>query len=159
MKLIKFVLPAILLFISCGQKGETPKPAEVTSNTIEIKDGWVRPGKAGRMTAAFFKIENGTTVNDSLLSIESDVTDDTQIHESYEMEGGMMGMRPAGLIPVGAGEVVELKPGGLHIMIIQPFEDVPEGDSVHFTLTFSEFGDKEITLPVKPMQGGGMMNH
>lgn len=157
MKLLTLALTTFLLF-SCGQKS-TEKPAPVISNTIQITDGWVRPGKTGMTTAAFFTIENGTALNDSLLSVESDVTDDTQMHESFEMEDGMMGMRPVGLIPVGAGEKVELKPGGLHIMIIQPYKDIAEGDSVHFTLTFVELGDMEIALPVVGRQSGGMMNH
>ena len=157
MKSNLLLLP-LLLLLACGES-KSEQPIAIKESTIIIKDGWVRPGKANMMTAAFFKIENNTAVNDSLLSVESDVTDNTEIHESYEMEGGMMGMRPIGLIPVGAGDMAELKPGGMHIMIIKPFKDVAEGDSVHFTLTFSEFGEKNIALPIVQRGGGGTMNH
>ena len=156
-KNILFLL--LILGLACTQSQKEEPKAEL-SGKLEIKDGWVRPGSAGAMTAAFFKIHNGTASNDSLLSVESSVTDNTEIHESYEMDSGMMGMRPVGLIPVASGEEVELKPGGMHIMIIQPFMDVNAGDSVHFVLYFSEAGDVEITLPVRPMSGEQMpMNH
>ncbi len=141
---------SLLLFAigACSQEQQTPETNNA-SGIIEIEDGWVRPGNAGMMTAAYFNINNGTNSADSLLSVESNVTDDTQIHESYEKEDGMMGMRGIGLVPVPANAVTELKPGGIHIMIIRPFQDVSLGDSVDFELYFLESGSMEITLPVK----------
>lgn len=138
----------ITLALACNQKPQKNVTPQLSGN-IEISDGWVRPGSAGAMTAAFFTIYNGTEQNDSLLSVSSSVTENTEIHESYQMEEGMMGMRPIGLIPVPSGDKVELKPGGLHIMIIRPFMDVNAGDSVDFVLTFSEYGDLQVTFPVR----------
>ena len=143
----KFLATIPLLFfllLSCGKKGtETPVPA-----TIEITDSWARPASSGMMSAAYFNIKNGTADADTLLSIESDVTDDTQIHESYHAEGGLMGMRAVGLVPVPAGATVEFKQGGLHVMIIQPRKDLVAGDSLALTLYFALSGTHEINVPV-----------
>ena len=138
-------------FISCEQKreNEVSNQIQAASGNIEITDGWVRPGSAGMMTAAYFTITNGTAGTDTLINVASDVTDDTQIHESFEQEGGMMGMREIGMIPIESNSSAELKPGGMHIMIIRPFQDVIEGDSVSFVLNFSNAGEKELTLPVQ----------
>ncbi len=139
----------ILLFIgACSQPQQIPEPVP-TSDSIEILNGWVRPGNAGMMTAAYFTISNMTNENDSLLSVETELALDTQIHETYETGEGTMGMRPVGLVPAPAKSLTELKPGGIHIMIIRPYENIMEGDSVDLILFFQESGLIEVTLPVQ----------
>jgi copper(I)-binding protein len=138
-----------LLFIgACSQTEQTPEPV-LSTDTIEILNGWVRPGNAGMMTAAYFTISNMTNENDSLLSVETEIAVDTQIHESFETQEGTMGMRPVGLVPAPAKSQTELKPGGIHIMIIRPYENVAEGDSVDLLLFFQESGLMEVALPVQ----------
>jgi hypothetical protein len=48
----------------------------------------------------------------------------------------MMVMRPVQIIPIAAGATVELKPGGYHVMIIDPKEQPATGSTVELTLTF-----------------------
>lgn len=141
----------VLFFQNCGKSQTEPKPASenTLSGKIEIRDGWVREGKSGMMSAAYFTIYNGTTQSDTLWSISSEnISEDVQIHESYKTEDGLMGMRPVGAIPVLSGDSVELKPGSIHIMIIRPHIDLNEGDQIEFELNFN-YGDTLITLPVQ----------
>jgi len=146
----RFITIIMLLVITGACNQQTKTEAEpVSSGAIEIENGWVRPGNAGMMTAAYFTITNGTSAADTLLSIQSNVTNDTQIHESYEAEGGLRGMREIGAVPVDAGSSAELKPGGIHIMIIRPENDVAAGDSVEFLLNFSVHGEMRVALPVR----------
>ncbi len=143
-----------LIFQGCGKAQTEPEPESQNTLTgkIEIRDGWVREGKSGMMSAAYFTIYNGTTKSDTLWSISSeDISDDIQIHESYKTEDGLMGMRPVGAVPTPSGQSVELKPGGIHIMIIQPYRDLSDGDSIEFEFNFSS-GDTLIMLPVQKNQ-------
>ena len=64
-----------------------------------------------------------------------------------EMEGG---------IPVPAGETVELKPGGLHIMFMGLKEGFKEGTHVPVKLTFEKAGEVDIMLDVQKMGAKGM---
>jgi len=146
----RYIVIVMLLIITgaCNQQTKTEEEP-TSSGVIEIENGWVRPGNAGMMTAAYFTINNGTGAADTLLSIQSNVTNDTQIHESYEMEGGLMGMREIGQVLIDAGSYAELKPGGIHIMIIRPENDVAAGDSVEFLLNFSAHGEMKVALPVR----------
>lgn len=144
MKTLHFLTISLFLLFGC-----TKSDKSTPSGTIGITDGWVRPGKAGMMSAAYFNLTNGTSNSDTLLSISSDVTSTTQIHESYKTEDGLMGMREQAFVALPEGETVAFKQGGLHIMIIQPENDLAEGDSVAFTLQFSSSDDLEISLPVK----------
>jgi copper(I)-binding protein len=142
------VLTALFLGMACSAKQES-QPATQQPASMEITDGWVRPGKAGMMSAAYFTLTNNTTTADTLISVSSEVSADIQIHESFEAEGGMMGMREIGKIAVAQHTIAELKPGGLHIMIIKPGEDINPGDSVAFVLEFAQGGERNITLPVR----------
>lgn len=144
MKIISLLTLSLILFFGC-----TSPEKNLSSGIIEITDGWVRPGRAGMMSAAYFNIKNATSNPDSLLRISSDVTPTTQIHESYLTEDGLMGMREQEFVVLPKNETVPFKQGGLHVMIIQPERDLAEGDSVTFTLQFSSAKDLEISLPVK----------
>lgn len=152
MKTIFSILTLFLLISACSSSDQKePEPNQtIQSGTVDILNGWVRPGKAGMMSAAYFTISNGTASADSLLSINTNLASDTQIHETYAKEDGLMGMRPIGLVPIASGDQVDLKPGGIHIMLIQPIKDLAEGDSVEFSLQFTESAEQWITLPVRP---------
>ena len=145
-------IPLLLILaisLSCGEKKTEETPARQLSGTMEVTDSWARPASAGMMSAAYFVIKNGTSKADSLLSVESDVTEDTQIHESYTSDDGLMGMRPVGLVPIPSGAEVEFRQGGLHVMIIQPRKDLLEGESITLSLQFSESGMYELIVPIR----------
>jgi copper(I)-binding protein len=72
-----------------------------------------------------------------------------------EMKDGVMIMRPVeGGLEIPAGETVELKPGGLHIMFMAVSEPFNEGETVPVTLEFEKAGSVELNLPVGPRDGG-----
>lgn len=144
MKNISFLALTFFLLFSCTSSDE-----KKLSGIIELADGWVRPGKAGMMSAAYFNLKNGTAYTDTLLSISSDVTSNTQIHESYQTEEGLMGMREQEFVILPSNKTTAFKQGGLHVMIIQPNQDIAEGDSVTFTLKFSTSKELKVKLPVK----------
>ncbi|MFV1885297.1 MAG: copper chaperone PCu(A)C [Balneola sp.] len=144
MKTFYILSVSLFLVFSCSSPEKQP-----LSGSIEIIDGWVRPGKAGMMSAAYFNLTNSTTVTDTLFSVSSNVTTTTQIHKSYKTEDGLMGMKEQEFVPLPAGETVAFKQGGLHVMIIQPEMDLVEGDSIIFTLEFSSSEGFEVKLPVK----------
>ena len=146
-----FLFVSLFLATSCtkAQPKNKAEPVVPHDGKISIADGWIREGKAGMMSAAYFTIRNGTGKADTLWSISAeDVSEDVQIHESYKTDDGLMGMKPVGAVPVPADDAVELKPGGIHIMIIQPYSDLNDGDQVRFELNFNS-GDIVIELPVK----------
>ncbi|MBO6794561.1 MAG: copper chaperone PCu(A)C [Balneolaceae bacterium] len=145
------VLLLIALILACSPKQETPEKNTVNigNGSLEISNGWARPAHARMMTAAYFTIRNNETFADTLLSVSYANADDTQIHESYEADGGMMGMRPVGAVPIPANSGVELKPGGIHVMIIRPEMNLSEGDSIVLELAFSSNELQLIRIPVK----------
>lgn len=144
-KLIIYTFMATtLLLISCSS--EAPKE----NNDQVIKSEYrVRPAAEGGTTAAYFNYKNSLNVADTLLSVESAAAEMAQVHETYETDDGMMGMREQKEIFVDAGSEIRFSQGGLHIMLMQLKHNVSEGDSVLVKLQFSQSGWVEVQLPVK----------
>ncbi len=66
-------------------------------------------------------------------------------------EGDMdtMTMREVDSIELPAGEMVELKPGGYHVMLLDLVKPLEVGDEIELTLTFEKAGDRTVTAEVR----------
>jgi copper(I)-binding protein len=91
---------------------------------------------------------------DRLVAVSTTAAGKSEIHE-MSMNDGVMKMRPVeGGIEIPAGQTVELKQGGLHLMFMQVAKPFAEGDTVTVTLEFEKAGKIEIVLPVKTAADG-----
>ena len=85
-----------------------------------------------------------------------------ELHEMYMKENDVMGMRqvPGGTIPVPAGETVELKVGGLHVMCIDKQAAFEVGDKIPITLEFANAGEINVTADIRESEMDNMdMEH
>ena len=127
---------------------------------LEIGHPWARATpKGAAVGGAYLKVTNTGTAPDRLVSGSTDVSGRFEIHE-MSMDGGVAKMRQLkdGL-EIKPGETVELKPGGLHIMLLDLKQPIKQGDHVKGTLTFEKAGkiDVEfIAVPVGGSPGGNM---
>lgn len=104
---------------------------------------------AGGNSAAYMTLVNSGGSADRLLSAATDVAATVELHES-KMVDGVMQMNPVqGGIPVPANGQAELKPGGLHVMLIGLTRDLKDGETVKLTLTFEQAGTIEVEAPVR----------
>lgn len=116
---------------------------------IQITDAWGRPSPMEANLGAFYmKIHNRSDQDDQLLSASSPACGAIELHESV-MEGDMMQMRPVEGIPIPAGETVELKTGGLHLMCIEKQQDFAVGAKIPLTLNFQNAGEVKLEVEVK----------
>ncbi|MEN9416974.1 MAG: hypothetical protein RI988_594, partial [Pseudomonadota bacterium] len=58
-------------------------------------------------------------------------------------------------IEVPPGKTVELKPGGLHVMLIGIQKPLKVGDSFPLTLRFEKAGEVQVEVPVQAMPPAG----
>ncbi|MEJ5339699.1 MAG: copper chaperone PCu(A)C [Aquificaceae bacterium] len=122
---------------------------------IELKDAWVREvPPTSKMSAAYMVIENKGKEADRLLDASNNASEITELHETAEGK-----MRRVRAIEVPAGGKVELKPGGLHIMLINLKKPLKEGDTVELTLKFEKSGEVKVQAPVRKGMGGQMHQH
>ena len=114
---------------------------------LHIGHPWARPTVAGQKSGgAFLKVENRGTAPDKLLSARADIAESTEVH-TMTMDGNVMRMRELPELPIAAGQTVELKPGGLHLMFMGLKAPLTVGQSVPVTLKFERAG--EVTVQVK----------
>jgi len=103
--------------------------------------------------AAYFSIENTGPSTEHLLSLTSPVAGMVQVHE-MKMDGDVMRMREVKSLAIPAGRTVALKPGVLHIMLMQLKQPLKAGDKFPMTLTFDHAGKLDVSVPVEPPRSG-----
>ncbi len=143
MKYLSIVVMSLLLLTACS---ENKNKQQETTDDIEIN--WARPGKKGGISGAFLEYKNQLEIADTLISVDSEVAEMTQIHETYTTDDGLSGMRQVESIIVGPGERLLLKKGGYHIMLMHLTQDLEENQSVEMVLHFKQAGQQRIELPV-----------
>lgn len=138
-----------------GMAGANPGTFETAKvGDLELTGGFTRAMLPGQpVGGGFVTIKNNGAADDVLVSVESAVAGRVELHE-MAMQGDVMKMRKLeGGIPVPAGQTVELKPGGLHLMFMDVKEPFVEGGKVAVTLTFEKAGKVDVVLPVGPAKG------
>ncbi len=119
---------------------------------LVVSGAWVREPVPGRpATAAYAVIENSGGTDIQVVAATADIAGTVELHEMIR-SGDMMKMAPVKQITVPAKGKVELKPGGLHVMLFDLKQPVKDGDSV--TLSFQTSSGETIrtTAPVRKGQ-------
>ncbi len=124
---------------------------------VSISDAWVRGTVPGQQaTGAFMRLRSAT--GSALVALESPVARRAEIHE-MRMEGDVMRMRAVPRLELPAGQVVELKPGGYHVMLMNLNAPLAPGESVPIRLRFQGKDGKpqevEVKAEVRDLTAGG----
>ncbi len=106
-----------------------------------------RPG------ATFLTITNRGPGDDRLIAASSPLAARAELH-SHSMAGGVMKMRKVEAVPVPAGAVAKLEPGGYHIMLFDLARPLAEGEEFPLTLRFEKAGDIAVSVTVEAMTAG-----
>lgn len=115
---------------------------------LGASDAWVRlPAVTGRPGAAYVTIKGGAEAT-SLLTVSTPAAIRTELHEMKD-EGGMMTMAPLKDIAIPAGQTVELKSGGKHVMLYDIAPTIRPGTTVPLRLSFANGKSIEVTAQVK----------
>ena len=151
-----FAFSGVLVLGSCGG-----------SDPITVSDVWARSSPSGvTMGAAYFDI---TSVDDDSLvavSVSRDVAARAEIHEAVkamdmgddemhdhdmgddEMHEDAMSMQEMDALELPAGTLVQLVPGGYHIMLIDLAKPLVVGETFDLTLDFDQAPDLTVTIEV-----------
>ena len=142
-----FPLVIAALALAACNPGQSADGSERAAPQVQVSDALCRPTPVGRQATGCY-LTLTAPEDDRLVSVASPVAGRIEIHES-RMESNMMMMRQVeGGLPLPAGQAVELKPGGAHIMLLAVAEPLKAGDSVPLTLTFASAGPVEVTAAV-----------
>lgn len=112
-----------------------------------VEDAWARATVPGQpATGAFMTLKADS--DSTLISVQSAVAKETQIHQST-MNGDVMSMLPVDEVSLPAGEPVVFDANGYHVMLMGLITQVKEGDAVPLTLKIKNAQGEEETLEVE----------
>lgn len=135
-----------------------PVFAGTAADEVDIIDPWAREVPPVMSTSAgFLSLKNTGSVEHKLVSASSDGAGMVELH-THINNNGVMQMRPVENIPVAPGETAELKPGGLHIMLMMLKKPLVAGEQLNITLHFEDGSSKQIQAEVRKYQMK-MMQH
>ena len=113
------------------------------------KVAWVRlPPVAMPMMAGFARIENPCKATVTIVGADSLAFDDVSLHETRE-ENGVSRMREVAALPIAPGKAVELKPGGLHLMLHGPYQPLSAGEKPVITLKLADGRSLPVQFEVR----------
>ena len=142
----------MFLLLSACQPSPQAHQSAPPAAAVTVAGPWLRATPPGAPVAGgFLTLHNGTSADDRLLAVESDAAQHVEIHEMRD-EGGVARMREmVDGLPLPAGATAELKPGGQHLMFIQPTRALPAGEKVDATLVFERAGRMPVVFEVRPL--------
>ena len=127
---------------------------------VVITDAWVREVPPGAtVSAAYLTIENRGDMADKLMTVSSDAAENVEVHMSSVDEKGVAKMEMIKILELPPGEKVELKPGGMHFMLIGLKEPLVGKENVNLILSFDKAEEINIQVPVKSMKNSGEDHH
>jgi copper(I)-binding protein len=144
----KFSLLLLSLMVSAGALA-------AAADMVTVDEPYVRlaPPNAPA-TGAFMVIKNAGDKDVKVVKADNPASKATELH-THLNENGVMKMRPVAAIDVKSKGEAVLKPGGLHVMLIDMKAPMKEGDVVPITLTFDDGSSKKVDAKVvRPMAAG-----
>lgn len=121
---------------------------------IQVSEPWARAtGKMAHSGVAYLALENSSDRSDRLISASTPAAGRVELH-THIKDGDIMRMRQVQSVEVGPRSKLQLKPGGLHLMLLDLKGPLVEGAQFPLTLRFEKAG--EVTVEVA-VQGAGAM--
>jgi periplasmic copper chaperone A len=97
----------------------------------QVRDGWVRmpPSKTMPMMAGFGRIVNKCATPVNIMSARSPSFGSVELHETRVVDG-ISRMRPVPELRLPPDGSAVLKPGGMHLMLMQPGAALKAGSKI-----------------------------
>ena len=133
-----------VLLMVCAGAASAAEPA-----CVSLEQGWVRlPPPGVSMAAGYGVIRNGCKAPVVVVAAGSKAFGDVSLHETTLVDG-VSRMRAVEKLPIAPGASVELKPGGLHLMLMQPEVALGAGKALPLRLGLEDGRKVDATLVVR----------
>jgi len=132
----------VLLAAGCGAGDEGERRLE----SIEVSDAYAAEPVTTDVAAAYLTIRNRGATPDTLTGAQTPAAGMVHLHRMTGIGGAQMRSTDAVEIPVGGQ--VQLRPGGLHLMLMGLTRRPRVGDTLDITLQFRRAGAITVRAPV-----------
>ena len=110
---------------------------------VEVSQAFAGESVTGETAALYFALRNRAGEEDTLEAVMVEGAAAAEIHEAGERDG-MRVMSPVPALPLPAGEITRLVPGGTHVMLFDLSSRPVAGDSLVGVLRFRS--GREVSL-------------
>ncbi len=149
-RLLAALLAAALPAIACA--AEPSGIVRVADDGVTVHEAWARASAGAAMAGAAYVTLMGGSAADSLVGASTPVAATAEVHETKSVNG-VMQMRPVAALPVPAGQMVTMAPGGYHVMLMGLKQPLAAGQSFPLTLTFQHAAPVTVQVQVRPIGG------
>ena len=118
------------------------------SACVRVSEGWIRFPAMAHMAGGFGRIDNACKADVAVVSVRSAAFAEVSLHETTQVDG-VSRMREVERLPLAAGKGAELKPGGLHLMLMGGKAALQEGQRVPLLLSLSDGSEVRGELVVR----------
>ena len=120
-----------------------------SANSLKIENAWSPEAPpVAKVMAGYMQIHNVSNKDVKISSAESNLFKRVEIHLT-ETQNGMMRMVKQNNLTIKTKKQVELKPGGLHMMLIGPKTPLRSGSIIPVILTLDNGEKINLDLKVK----------
>jgi periplasmic copper chaperone A len=123
------------------------QPAAASALTAE--GAWVRAIPGAAVAAAYMTLHNAGKLPVRVTGVRSALAGHAMIHET-RLENGLATMRPHEPLEIAPGASVELRPGGLHVMLHDLTHPLAVDEQVPLELLLEGGGRVEVRARVRP---------
>jgi len=120
------------------------------TGTLTVTDAWVRAIPGAAVAAAYMRLHNGGTRPVRVTGVRSALAGHAMIHET-RLENGVSTMRPHEPLVIAPGASVELRPGGLHVMLHDLAHPLAVEEQVPLELLLEGGGRVAVSARVRPL--------
>ncbi|MCC2647065.1 MAG: copper(I)-binding protein [Rickettsiaceae bacterium] len=118
-------------------------------SAVEILAPWARPSTS-TTSAIYMNLNNPTTKDVALTHVTAlDVANKVAVHQTATDSTGLVKMVDIDKVVIPAGKNVELRPNGIHIMLMGLKRVLNVGDKFKVTLKFDDGSSRVVDVEVK----------
>jgi len=128
-------------------------------HSLTVGSVWARatPGQTTN-GSVYLTIKNNSPHSDELIKAHSNLSARTMLH-THIMDKGVARMRHVNSISIPKKSIIQLKPGGYHIMLMGLKKPLKIGDTILLLLTFRKAGSRNVTVSIRKKDAMSGMHH
>ncbi len=116
---------------------------------LRVGHPWTRATPPGaKVAAGYLSVRNSGKLPERILGASSPAAERVELHIQVR-EGDVLKMREVQSVEVPPGQSRMLRPGSLHLMLVNLRKPLVRGQSIPLTLRFERTGDLQVELEVQ----------
>jgi hypothetical protein len=116
---------------------------------LSVTNAWSRSTPpVAKVGVVYFTLKNDTNKSDRLLKLSTSVAEKVEVHRT-EVLDGIARMREVAVLHVDAGQTLEFKPGGMHVMLMGLRKPLVAGTTYELDLLFEVAGARKVKVLVR----------